>query len=239
MTQTETLAEAVNADSHSNPLWCKICGITTREDALMAEQAGADALGFVFYARSKRCISVPQAAAIAAGLSATKVGLFVDADKTEVLAAMQRCDLDLLQFHGRETPAYCEQFKMPYMKALRAGEAGETVEGLTRRVHSYDKAWAVLLDAYVPGVAGGTGQLLNLKLWPQLVTKDVKLVLAGGLTAQNVATAVAEVAAIQGELPFGVDVSSGVEMRHNGDVMFGRKDAEAVREFIQEVKHVQ
>ncbi|WP_439888979.1 phosphoribosylanthranilate isomerase [Pseudomonas sp. MBLB4123] len=198
----------------------KICGITRVEDALIAVEAGADAIGLVFYAKSPRAVSVPQARAIIAALPpfVTTVGLFVDASADELNAVLRAVPLDLLQFHGDETAASCEAVGRPYMKALRV-RPGDDVAA---RIEPYASAAGILLDTYVAGVPGGTGETFDWSLVPRGLTKPV--VLAGGLTPENVAAAIAQVG------PYGVDVSGGVEASK------GIKDAEKIRAFVSAVR---
>ena len=200
----------------------KICGITRLEDALVAVAAGADAIGLVFYARSPRAVSVEQARAILAGLPpfVTTVGLFVDMPRSEIEAVLASVPLDLLQFHGDETAAECEALARPYIKALRV-RAGDDVAAF---VDAYPGAQAVLLDTYVEGVPGGTGQAFDWSLVPATLSKPV--ILAGGLTADNVAAAIAQVR------PYAVDVSGGVEAGK------GIKDAAKVNDFVRAVRSV-
>ena len=164
----------------------KICGITRLEDALHAINAGADALGLVFYDKSPRHVSASQAAAISAALPPfiTRVGLFVDASADFVKSVLQTVPLDLLQFHGDETPAYCAQFGKPYIKAVRV----QATTNLLKCAADFDAACGLLLDAYVPGVPGGTGESFDWKLIPANFPKPV--VLSGGLTPANVSDAV-------------------------------------------------
>ena len=199
----------------------KICGITRIEDALTAVAAVADAIGLVFYAKSPRAVSVSQAQAIVRALPpfVTTVGLFVNASRCEIGETLDAVPLDLLQFHGDEDCDACEGHGRPYMKALRV-KAGDDV---TAQVRAFPTAQAVLLDAYVPGIPGGTGEAFDWDLVPQNLPKPV--VLAGGLTLQNVAAAIAHVR------PYAVDVSGGVEMAK------GIKDAAKVQAFIQAVRH--
>lgn len=194
----------------------KICGITSIEDALIAAEAGADALGFVFYAASPRAIAPAAAADIIARLPpfVTSVGLFVNADRDEILSVAERCSLDLLQLHGNESPAFCQSLAYPYVKALRMRD---DIDVLAAAAH-YADSRGVLLDSYKPGVPGGTGETFD---WHRIPASfAAKAVLAGGLSAGNVAQAVRQVQ------PYGVDVSGGVEERA------GRKSAEAIRQFI-------
>ena len=198
----------------------KICGITRLEDALHAINAGADALGLVFYDKSPRHVSALQAAAICAALPPfiTRVGLFVDASADFVKSVLQTVPLDLLQFHGDETPAYCAQFGKPYIKAVRVQAATD----LLKYAADFDAACGLLLDAYVPGVPGGTGESFDWKLIPANFPKPV--VLSGGLTPANVSDAV------QQTRPWAVDVSSGVELSK------GIKDPHQVAQFIANAK---
>lgn len=200
----------------------KICGITRLEDALAAVAAGADAIGLVFYARSPRAVSVQQAQAILAGLPpfVTTVGLFVDMPQNEIEAVLAAVPLDLLQFHGNECAADCDALARPYIKALRV-RAEDDVAAL---VDAYPGARAVLLDTYVDGVPGGTGQAFDWALVPTVLSKPV--ILAGGLTADNVAAAITQVR------PYAVDVSGGVEASK------GIKDAAKVKDFVRAVRAV-
>lgn len=179
----------------------KICGITRPEDGEHAAAMGADAIGLVFYAKSPRAVDVAQAKAILAALPAfvTTVGLFVDAPAEEVNAVLDALPLDLLQFHGNESPAYCRAFRRPYLKALAMRP------GMDLRVaaEDYVDARALLVDAYHPDAPGGTGTRFD---WERLPAQlGLPLVLAGGLDPDNIADAIRTVR------PWGVDVSSGVE----------------------------
>lgn len=198
----------------------KICGITRIEDALAAVEAGADAIGFVFYAKSPRAVSVQQARAIIQGLPpfVTTVGLFVNASRCELGEILDAVPLDLLQFHGDEVVADCEGWHRPYIKALRV-KAGDDIAAA---VDAYPSASGVLLDTYVEGVPGGTGEAFDWSLIPQTLSKP--LILAGGLTPENVADAVARVK------PYAVDVSGGVEASK------GIKDHAKIRAFINAVR---
>lgn len=188
---------------------------------MVAQQAGADAVGFNCYPDSPRFVAPGDIGAMAAGLDLTRVALFVDASAQAVSAVLQAADIDLLQFHGRESEAFCSSFGLPYMKVLRVQEA----VNFAAWAESYASAWALMLDAYVPGLPGGTGQRFDWQLWPQDSTQ--RLIVAGGLTPANVAAAVTTLE------PFGVDVAGGVE----GTVK-GEKDHTKVVEFIQEVRRV-
>ena len=212
-----------------NDIWCKICGITSAADAVMVERAGAHAIGLNFFAPSRRFVTLKQAATIAQAVTLTKVGLFVDAEPKAVEASVAACGLDLLQFHGDEPPDYCAQFGVPYMKVLRVGRTGENSAQILSQVNAYLDGWACLLDAFVAGQPGGTGQLLDRALWPEKARS--KLILAGGLNPQNVGDAIRQVS------PYGVDVSSGVEHIAGGSRQAGKKNEQAVRQFISEVNH--
>lgn len=198
----------------------KICGITRIEDALAAADAGADAIGFVFYAKSPRAVDVRQARAIIAELPpfVTTVGLFVNASRCELNEILEVVPLDLLQFHGDETPADCEGFHRPWIKALRV-RPGDDLEAACQL---YAGAQGVLLDTFVVGVPGGTGEAFDWSLVPAGLSKPV--ILAGGLSAANVGQAIAQVR------PYAVDVSGGVEQSK------GIKDAAKIDAFIRAVK---
>ena len=195
----------------------KICGITRVEDALAAAAAGADAIGLVFYAKSPRAVDIEQARVILAALPpfVTTVGLFVDAELSELERILASVPLDLLQFHGDESVQQCEAFGRPYIKALRV-KAGDDIAAQVAR---YPSAQGILLDAYVEGVPGGTGEAFDWSLIPQTLSKP--LILAGGLRPDNVAEAVSRVR------PYAVDVSGGVEASK------GVKDVEKVDAFIR------
>ncbi|MFD3300846.1 phosphoribosylanthranilate isomerase [Aquipseudomonas alcaligenes] len=195
----------------------KICGITRVEDALAAAAAGADAIGLVFYAKSPRAVDIEQAREILAVLPpfVTSVGLFVDAERSELERILASVPLDLLQFHGDESVQQCEAFGRPYIKALRV-KAGDDIAAQVAR---YPSAQGILLDAYVEGVPGGTGEAFDWSLIPQALSKP--LILAGGLRLDNVAEAVSRVR------PYAVDVSGGVEASK------GVKDVEKVSAFIR------
>jgi len=202
----------------------KICGITNIDDASFAVRAGADALGMVFHAPSPRNIGIEDAAMITSFLPAfvTTVGLFVNKTAEEVKEVLASVPLQLLQFHGDESPEYCEQFSVPYMKALRVGceSGGLFGENLRNTIESYSGAQAVLLDTYKKGIPGGTGEKFDWNLVPNM---GVPIVLAGGLNPSNVEGAICEVN------PFAVDVSGGVESAP------GIKDAGRMRDFISAV----
>ncbi len=198
----------------------KICGITRLEDALAAARCGADALGLVFYANSPRHVTVPQAMQLAAVVPpfVTVVGLFVNASVEAVCEVLRHVPLDVLQFHGEEEPEFCAQFARPYLKAVRVKHGVDLIQCAAR----YSGAQGLLLDAYIEGTHGGTGESFDWALIPQDLPLPV--VLSGGLHAGNVADAIRQVR------PWAVDVSSGVEAAK------GIKDAAKVAAFINEVK---
>ncbi len=199
----------------------KICGLTRLPDALAAVEAGADALGFMFFAGSKRHIAPAAAAQIIRALPpfVAKVGVFVNASAETVRAVVAECGLDTLQFHGEETPEFCRQFAP--LKVVKAFSI-QNAESLKPLPDYAVDAW--LLDSYVAGQRGGTGEKFNWELACQAKDLGRPIILAGGLTPENIADAVQQV------WPFGVDVSSGVETAP------GEKSAELVRRFIEIVR---
>jgi phosphoribosylanthranilate isomerase len=198
----------------------KICGITSAADGLAAAEAGADALGLMFYEPSPRNVSLPAAAEIARQLPPfiIKVGVFVNAPEELVLRAIGECGLNIVQFHGDETPEYCGLFPVMTLKAFRIKDANS----LKRLPDFTTDAW--LLDAHVGDKPGGTGEKFNWDLAVEAQKLGKPIFLAGGLTPENVADAVCQVR------PYGVDVSSGVESSP------GKKDHAKVRAFIQAAK---
>jgi phosphoribosylanthranilate isomerase len=194
----------------------KICGITNLEDALFAAECGADALGFVFFDESPRYIDPVKAGEIVDALPPfiSTVGVFADANENFVKHAVNESGVGILQFHGSEGPDYCSSFGMPYLKAFKI-RGMESLDALK----DYRDAAAFLLDTYSEKEMGGTGVAFN---WDIAVAAKPfgRIILAGGLTPENVAEAVRKV------VPYAVDVSSGVE------AVKGKKDPEAVRKFI-------
>jgi len=199
----------------------KICGITRLEDALAAARAGAHAIGFVFYGLSPRYVAPAAAGAIIRALPPfiTTVGLFVDAGDDHVRAALAEAPVELLQFHGAETPEYCRQFQRPYMKAVRMG----TGVDLLQYARDYHDAKALLLDAYVEDLHGGSGVAFDWSRVPDGLPLPV--IVSGGLTVENVGDAVRRVR------PSAVDVSTGVESAK------GIKDAAKIAAFIAGVRN--
>ena len=201
----------------------KFCGITRESDALDAVALGADALGFVFHPPSPRYVASAVASAIVAKLPpfVSAVGLFVDVPLSDVRRIAADVQLDMVQFHGEESAAYCREYGAPYLKAVRL-ESGLTLEAATL---AYVGARALLLDSYHPLLAGGTGQSFDWSLIP--VRRDKPIVLAGGLDATNVARAIHAVR------PYAVDVSGGIE------VTKGVKDYGKMQAFVAEVHAVE
>jgi len=199
----------------------KICGVTNIEDALAAVDAGADALGFMFSEKSPRNVPAKVAADIIRQLPpfVAKVGVFVNAAEETVRRTTGECGIDTLQFHGDETPAFCRKFcPLKIYKAFRM----ESLESLTALPAYRTDAW--LLDSFVAGTHGGTGARFNWELAVESKKLGRPIILAGGLTPENVVDAVRKVQ------PFAVDVSSGVELA------LGKKDHEKVRRFIAAAK---
>lgn len=206
----------------------KICGLTRARDAALAVELGAWALGVIFAPESKRRVTPDQAAAVLAAAPAgiERIGVFVNEDPGEIIAAVRACSLTGVQLHGEESPADCERIRsacgVAVIKALRvAGEAD------VERVVQFDTDY-ILLDTYDPGRRGGTGQAFdwNLALALPDLTRSARLILSGGLDPGNVHRAVAQVA------PFAVDVSSGVESAP------GIKDREKMIQLFTALKEV-
>lgn len=199
----------------------KICGITRVQDGLAAARLGAHAIGLVFYDASPRAVSRDQARAIVDALPpfVTAVGLFVNAEPRIVHDTLAAVPLQLLQFHGDETPDYCAGFGVPYLKAVRVRPGVD----LLQYAADFRTARGLLLDAYVEGVRGGTGATFDWSLIPRSLPLPV--VLSGGLDAGNVGSAVRAVR------PWAVDVSSGVESAK------GIKDAVKIESFMNGVRN--
>lgn len=198
----------------------KICGLRDPAMAQSAARAGADAVGLVFHDASPRSVDPAQAARVAAAVPpfVTTVGLFVDAPSSRVEEILAAVPLGLLQFHGDESPAFCASFGRPWIKAVRVGEQTDLVECALR----FSGASALLLDAFVPGQHGGTGQSFDWSRIPSALAQ--RIVLSGGLDPANVGAAIAQVR------PWAVDVSSGVESAR------GVKDAARIEAFVRSVK---
>jgi phosphoribosylanthranilate isomerase len=210
----------------------KICGITRVDDARAAADAGADAIGLIFWAGTPRVVTIAQARSIVAALPpyVTVVGLFVDPEPQVVRQTLAAVPIDLLQFHGTEPAEFCRAFGRPYVKAIPVKDGVDLLESMS----PYDDAAGLLFDAFREGdLPGGTGRAFD---WGRL-TAEVRarvmrpLILSGGLDADNVGRAIGAVA------PWAVDVSSGVEERDsNGAPRRGMKDPARIRAFVQGVR---
>ena len=198
----------------------KICGITRTQDARAAARAGADAIGLVFYPQSPRYLSVERAVEIRDALPpfVQAVALFVNPDAAQVAQVMGRVGPAVLQFHGEESPEFCAQFGVPYIKACRVKPGVDLLEYL----RPFSRAAAWLFDSHVPEY-GGVGESFDWSLVP--AAGDRPLILSGGLARDNVAEAIRLVR------PWGVDVSSGVESAK------GIKDAAKIAAFVAEVRN--
>lgn len=199
----------------------KICGITRGEDALAAVAHGCDAIGLVFYESSPRHVSLEQAAGVVTQLPAfvSAVGLFVNAKADYIRSITRHVRLDLLQFHGDESPEECRAYDLPYIKAVRV----KADTNLVQYAKDYHDARGLLLDAYAEGVAGGTGQVFDWSLVPKKL--QLPIILAGGLNAENVGLAINQIR------PYAVDVSGGVEITK------GIKDAAKIAAFMRGVSN--
>jgi len=200
----------------------KICGITNAADAVAAVDAGADALGFMFFENSKRNVSPTEAGAIVRELPPfiSKVGVFVNASEAFVREVIQTTGIDTLQFHGEESPEFCARFALKVIKAFRIRDLESLQQCSDFRKH----AW--LLDSYVEGAAGGTGIAFNWDVAVEATKLSRMIILAGGLKIETVRDAVRKVQ------PFAVDVSSGVESAP------GKKDHAKMRQFVEAAKQV-
>jgi len=197
----------------------KICGMMRAADVAAAIAAGVDALGFVFVPASKRCLDHTLAARLCRLVPAfiTRVGLFLDQPADDIRQVLDQVPLNLLQFHGRESPEFCRQFGLPYIKAI-AVEDSNSIHCAERKF--YDAA-GILVDSHQPGAMGGTGKTVD---WGKVCPGERPWILAGGLTPDNVAEAVHRLR------PWAVDVATGVEQSP------GVKDEVAMKRFIQEAK---
>jgi len=198
--------------------WIKICGITNLEDALKASYLGVEALGFIF-APSRRRVEPSPAKKIIRSLPKTllKVGVFVDEDPEEVMRIVEYCGLNALQFHGKESPLYCQTFFYPVFKAIRI----KNLDSL-REIENYQDV-TILLDTYNPQQAGGTGNPFPWEIALRAKEKG-NFILSGGLNPDNVGEAIKKVR------PWGVDVCSGVEMCP------GKKDSSKMAEFVRRAR---
>ena len=193
----------------------KFCGLTHRDDVAEAVESGADALGFVFYQSSARYVTPEQASELTRIVPAfiTRVGLFVDADAALVQGIFHHAGLNLVQYHGNESPEFCDSVGLPYIKAFRVRPGINILAEMER----YPNALGFLLDAYVEGRPGGTGERFD---WGLIPKTDRTIILAGGLTPENAKDAIECVA------PWALDVSGGIETEP------GRKDPDKMRRFV-------
>jgi len=200
----------------------KICGLTRPQDVEAAVACGADAIGLVFYAPSPRAVDLEQARILAAKVPAfvAVTGLFVNPERDYVEAVLDAVPLDLLQFHGDESPEFCQSFGRRWIKAVRVREPGQIEQAFA----DYHQASGLLVDAWDPNRYGGTGQSFNWSLIPE--SRPLPLILAGGLSSDNVARAIEQVR------PWAVDGSGGVEESK------GKKDATKLSQFFKEVHRV-
>ncbi|NOY17396.1 MAG: phosphoribosylanthranilate isomerase [Gammaproteobacteria bacterium] len=198
----------------------KVCGICSVADANKACNAGVDAIGMLFYAKSPRIVTPDSAMEIVSSLPPfiSTVGLFVNSSEQEVNQVLSRVQLDLLQFHGEEDEAFCSRFDRPYIKVVRVKRETD----LASLCQQYASARGILLDSYKKGTSGGTGEVFDWGLIPDNLPLPV--ILAGGLNPKNVAIAISRVQ------PWAVDVSSGVEESP------GKKDAYKIEQFVRAVK---
>lgn len=202
----------------------KICGLCCAVDAKAAADAGADAIGLVFYQPSSRAVALDRALEISAALPpfVARVALFLDAQAAEVAAVCERLRPDVLQFHGRETAAFCRSFGVPYIKAVPMADMADDAAELAQWGADYEDAQALLLDAHSAGEAGGGGRRFAWR--GSLAAVDQPIIVAGGLAVDNVATAIARFQ------PYAVDVSSGVESSP------GVKNAQLMNDFYEAVR---
>ncbi len=197
----------------------KICGFTQAKEAVAAAEFGVDAIGLVFYPPSPRHVSIEKAKEIVYALPAfvSVVALFVDADKAQIETVLNQVSIDCIQFHGDESPADCVLYDKPYMKAIRMKQGLDVLAVAAQ----YHHASAILLDAYHPGIKGGSGSQFDWDLIP--INSPLPIVLAGGLNVDNAKMAV------QSVRPYALDVSSGVESEK------GIKDVAKMAAFIQQI----
>lgn len=198
----------------------KICGITNAEDALMAIEYGADALGFIFYPQSHRYVTPEKAKSIIDKLPplTLRIGVFVDAEPETIMKTVNECRLDGVQFHGNESPEFCSKFRRRVIKGIRPQREEEVANIAEYKVDAF------LVDSYHPDVMGGTGTTFDWELAVAAKMFGVPVILAGGLNPKNVAEAVRLVK------PYGIDVCTGVE------TFQGKKDPEKLKDFIEQAR---
>jgi phosphoribosylanthranilate isomerase len=197
-------------------MWIKICGIKRIEDALTAQDLGADAIGFIF-APSPRRIDPEVAAEIAEVVHVIRVGVFVNPSMAILEETRRICPLDRIQLHGQERPAFCNAIKTDTIKGLRVRD-----RGIVEELKNYMEVWKILLDAYVPGIMGGTGRRIAEELLKQIPTFD-NIILAGGINADNISDL------YRRYRPFGFDISSAVERSP------GEKDPKKMKNLFKKI----
>ncbi|NUE66573.1 phosphoribosylanthranilate isomerase [Snodgrassella sp. ESL0253] len=185
----------------------KICGMTRVEDALLAARLGVDAIGLIFFAGSKRHVTLQQAQAIVRAVPpfVTVVGLFVNASAAEVQEVLAHVPLDALQFHGDEGAEFCRQFQRPYIKAIRVCNTGD----IEAAIATYTDARALLFDAAVAGQYGGTGQTFDWQILPRQLNRP--WILSGGLKPENIASAIRQSHAQAVDVSSGVEITAGIK----------------------------
>ena len=193
----------------------KICGITSIEDAHNVAAAGADAIGFVFYEKSTRYVTPEQAAEISNSLPPflSSVALFMNADAEQVNDTLSKVNLDLLQFHGTESPEFCRSFNKPYIKAVGI----DGLQDFIAYADQYHDALGILIDSHALGEAGGTGKTFNWQLLPKNYSKPI--ILAGGLNPDNVAEAIHQTSVYAVDLSGGVESSPGIKSKAKIDAL--------------------
>ena len=206
-------------------LWINICGITLNSDAIAAADYGADAIGLVFYPQSPRAVKKKSIAEITTGLPSWVdiVALFVDPSEEEVRQVLATNTINLLQFHGRESEAFCKSFNVPYIKAIRV----KSYDTISKKINAYASAKMLLLDSHSKKAPGGTGSKFDWKIGESVTAKSTnKIVVAGGLSPNNVQKAIQKIK------PYCGDVSSGVEQSH------GVKELSKMKAFIEGARSV-
>ncbi len=206
----------------------KICGITSVEDAQHVSSSGADAIGLVFYPKSSRYVSIEKAVDISRSISpfVTRVALFMNADAQQVTDTLNQVDIDLIQFHGSETPEFCRSFNKSYIKAVGI----EGLEDFTTYANQYHDALAVLIDSHALGKAGGTGKTFDWKRLPTGYKKPI--ILAGGLNPDNIAEAIKQTSVYAVDLSGGVEAAPGIKSKEKIDRLM-----EEVRRADDEVRN--
>ena len=201
-------------------IYTKICGITRPEDGLHAAKMGADAIGLVFFSGSKRAVSIAQAHNIIQVLPpfVSVVGLFVNETAEVINDILSHISIDILQFHGDEDRAFCEQFHRPYLKAVRV----QTTDDVQAALRNFPTARAILFDAFIEGAYGGTGHTFDWSLLPK--QSNTHWILSGGLTPENIVSAIQKTGATA------VDISSGLESSA------GIKSHEKINAFMQAIQ---